>query len=126
MTEPLSYRAGVRASYCVRRKLRLDASTLRYLRNHSDHLPQLNLECQQQLGFNRLWLSDTLLWLEYDAGYLRLDTLLSLLDRAGVGLASNRWSRMRRDWYRYQDANIHDNARNTDSSCCSQSPLRHR
>ncbi|MEH6471189.1 MAG: hypothetical protein V7752_08060 [Halopseudomonas sp.] len=126
MTRTVELRPGVRASYVVRRKLTLAPESIEYLQQHDALLSQLNLQCETLHGFNRLERNGNSLLLQYDAGNLQLDRLLEPLRLACIQPASNRWTRFRLSWYRYQDANIHDNSRSSDSSCCSQSPLRHR
>lgn len=118
-------RPGVRASFWAGRKFRLDPESL-IRTQQSDCLQQLRPRCEDLLGFNRFALVADQLQLEYDAGYLQLDRLLAVLSEFDIHPSASRWTQMRLGWYRYQDTNIRDNARNTDSTCCSQSPLRHR
>ncbi|WP_207061374.1 hypothetical protein [Motiliproteus sp. SC1-56] len=112
-------RAGVRAAYLVRRRLRLVSNTSW---SPATVLPQL----QELVGFNDLKQREQRLYLEYDAGKLQLDALLAQLNAARAPLLDNRRQRLRLGWYRYLDANILANSRDSSSSCCSQSPLRHR
>jgi hypothetical protein len=119
-------RPGVRSSFCVQRRVKLTPLSLILLEQQPSVISALGQQAELLIGFNQLELRDYTLWLEYDAGHQQLDTWLALLEQAGVHPDMGRWSRMRLGWYRYQDANIRDNSRNTSSTACSQSPLRHR
>ncbi|MEH6825365.1 MAG: hypothetical protein V7629_15780 [Motiliproteus sp.] len=128
MTSPLAsdLKPGVRAVFCVQRSLKLAPTSSALLLQRPGVLTALARQAEALLGFNRCGQRRDRLWFEYDAGHLQLDALLVLAAQAGLDPAASRWTRMRLGWYHYQDANIRDNARNTDSTCCSQSPLRHR
>ena len=123
MSDPGSLRPGVRESYRVSRRIRLDPSSWQQF---DATRPVLEAELELLLGFDRLQSSPPFVQLSYDAGYLQLDCVLELLQRFKLQPEVGRWQRMRLSWYRFQDGNIRDNSRDTSSSCCSQSPLRHR
>lgn len=109
-------RPGVRAGFLVRRRLQLQAPAITDFAALFDDL----------VGFNGAELQSGRLTLEYDAGRLHLNQLLSRLEEHGVRVVDSAFNRFRLGWYRYLDSNIAANAADSSSTACSQSPLRHR
>ena len=65
------------------------------------------------------------LWIKYDASLLQLDDIIAPLVLQGIWTRGSWWSRMRLDWYRFEDNNALKNATSNNSHCCNKPPRGH-
>jgi hypothetical protein len=113
----VAHKPGIHEKYLVKRRLKLaetvstpEAALLAAL----DAAPGV-----AEVGLDR---EKRRLSLAYDASTQSLDGLIAVLQKQGVALATDWWSRFRAGWYRNLDANIHDNARHEPWSCHGNLP----
>ena len=64
-------------------------------------------------------------WIKYDASLIQIDDIITTLILKGVWTSSSWWSRMRLDWYRFEDKNALKNATSNNSHCCNKPPKGH-
>ena len=62
------------------------------------------------------------LHISYDASFIGIRDIESLLDELGVVRESGFWWRMKSAWYSYVDENAQSNACSTGGACCSRPP----
>ena len=64
-------------------------------------------------------------WIKYDASLIQIDDIIATLILKGVWTSGSWWSRMRLDWYRFEDKNALKNATSNNSHCCNKPPKGH-
>lgn len=64
-------------------------------------------------------------WIRYDASVVNIDDVIAWLGLKGIWTRTSWWSRMRLDWYRFEDKNALNNAVNNNSHCCNKRPQGH-
>jgi len=111
------HRLGIHEPYVMKRHLRL-AETL----SGSEAKLLVALDAAPGVAHAELDRKKRRLIVAYDASTQNLDGVVEVLQEQGVAMATDWWSRLRADWYRNTDANIHDNARREPWSCHKSPP----
>ncbi len=60
--------------------------------------------------------------ISYDASFIGIRDIESLLDELGIARAESFWWRAKSAWYSYVDENAQANACSTGGACCSRPP----
>ena len=60
--------------------------------------------------------------ISYDASFIGISDIESLLDELGIARVAGLWWRLKAGWYNYVDENIQANACSTNGVCCTRPP----